>query len=65
MFIMRNAGNHAGVLRAAALQRGDKSTAVNVLTAFVAEVDAQTDKHLTSEAAALLKFNAQYLIAGL
>ena len=44
------------------LESGDSATARNILEAFVNEVEAQKDKHLTSEAYALLKFNAEYLI---
>jgi hypothetical protein len=40
----------------------DSVAARNILTAFVNEVEAQKDKHLTSEVYALLKFNAEYLI---
>jgi hypothetical protein len=47
------------------LQRGDTTAAKNSLQAFVNEVEAQNGKHLTSEAYALLKFNAQYLISKL
>ncbi len=41
---------------------GDTTAAKNVLNAFVSEVEAQNGKHLTSEAYALLKYNAEYLI---
>ena len=44
------------------LQDGDSLAARNMLKAFVNEVEAQKDKHLTSEAYALLKINAEYLI---
>ncbi|MDZ7262124.1 MAG: hypothetical protein ONB05_08475, partial [candidate division KSB1 bacterium] len=44
------------------LEKGKTKTAINVLQAFVNEVEAQKDKHLTSEAYALLKYNAEYLI---
>ncbi len=44
------------------LASSDSVAARNILEAFVNEVEAQKDKHLTSEAYALLKFNAQYLI---
>jgi hypothetical protein len=44
------------------LSKGDSAAARNILEAFVNEVEAQKDKHLTSEAYALLKFNAEYLI---
>lgn len=50
---------------AAALQRGDNNTAENVLGALINEVDAQAGKGLSSEAVALFKYNAQYLIAQL
>lgn len=46
----------------AKLVSGDSVAARNILEAFVSEVEAQKDKHLTSEAYALLKFNAEYLI---
>jgi hypothetical protein len=45
------------------LDRGNNKAAKNVLQAFVNEVEAQKDKHLTSEAYALLKFNAEYLLS--
>ncbi len=44
------------------LRKGKKQTAINELRAFLNEVEVQKDKHLTSEAYALLKFNAEYLI---
>ncbi len=44
------------------LASGDSTTAKNMLNAFVNEVEAQNGKHLTSEAYALLKYNAEYLI---
>jgi hypothetical protein len=44
------------------LEKGKTNTAINMLSAFLNEVEAQKDKHLTSEAYALLKFNAEYLI---
>jgi hypothetical protein len=47
------------------LQRGNNKAAKNMLEAFLNEVEAQKDKHLTSEAYALLKFNAEYLISKL
>ncbi|MBI3543389.1 MAG: hypothetical protein HY075_08980 [Deltaproteobacteria bacterium] len=40
----------------------DKATAKNTLNAFMNEVSAQNGKHLTSEAYALLYFNAQYAV---
>ncbi len=48
-----------------ALMKNDKTSAKNILIAFVNEVEAQKDKHLSSEAYALLKFNAEYLISKL
>src|SRR5437667_7519256 len=48
-----------------ALTRGNAKEAANKLTAFMHEVEAQQGKHLTSEAYALLFFNAQYLRAHL
>jgi len=47
------------------LQRGNNRAAKNVLEAFINEVEAQKEKHLSSEAYALLKFNAEYLISKL
>lgn len=44
------------------LAAGDSTAARNMLNAFVNEVEAQNGKHLTSEAYALLKYNAEYLI---
>jgi hypothetical protein len=44
------------------LAAGDTIAAKNMLNAFVNEVEAQNGKHLSSEAYALLKFNAEYLI---
>ena len=49
----------------AALTRGNDSAAVGPLNAFMNEVDAQAAKKISSEAVALLKFNAQYLITNL
>ncbi|MEW5767955.1 MAG: hypothetical protein AB1797_10090 [bacterium] len=43
------------------IQKGKIKTAKNILGAFINEVEAQKEKHLSSEAYALLKFNAQYL----
>jgi len=47
------------------LEHGNDKAAKNMLEAFLNEVEAQKDKHLTSEAYALLKFNAEYLISKL
>ncbi len=44
------------------LVSGDSTAAKNILNAFVNEVEAQKGKHLTSEAYALLKYNAEYLM---
>lgn len=44
------------------IAQGNTNTAKNILAAFISEVEAQKDKHLTSEAYGLLKYNAQYLI---
>lgn len=44
------------------LEAGDTKTARNILHAFINEVEAQNGKHLTSEAYALLYYNAKYLI---
>ena len=42
-------------------ERGQRHTAVNILNAFVHEVEAQTGKHITAEAAAILIRGAQYV----
>jgi uncharacterized protein YceK len=47
------------------LERGNNKAAKNMLEAFLNEVEAQKDKHLTSEAYALLKYNAEYLASKL
>lgn len=47
------------------LGQGDNGVAKNILNAFINDVEAQAGKHLTSEAYALLKFNALYLISNL
>jgi predicted acetyltransferase len=47
------------------LERGNNRAARNILAAFINEVEAQKEKHLSSEAYALLKFNAEYLISKL
>ncbi len=44
------------------LQKGNTTSAKNIIQAFINEVEAQKDKHLTSEAYALLKYNAEYLL---
>ncbi|MBU0474672.1 MAG: hypothetical protein KKF62_10970 [Bacteroidetes bacterium] len=44
------------------LEKGKPKQTINSLTAFINEVEAQNEKGLTSEAYALLKFNAEYLI---
>ena len=44
------------------LEQGNTTAAKNLLNAFINEVEAQKDKHLTSEAYGLLKYNVQYLI---
>ena len=41
----------------------DNLGAIKNLTAFVNEVDAQKDKHLSQEAWGVLKFNAEYIIS--
>ncbi len=51
-----NAAEHA-------LQRQENTTAKDVLSALLNEVAAQSGKHLSSEAVALLKFNTEYLIS--
>ncbi len=43
------------------IERGNINAARNILNAFINEVEAQNGHHLTSEAYALLKFNAEYL----
>lgn len=47
------------------LEKGNIKTAKNILNAFINEVEAQKGKHLSPEAYAVLKFNAQYLIDNL
>ena len=47
------------------IEQGNKNAAKNILGAFINEVEAQRDKHLTSEAYGLLKYNVQYLIGKL
>ncbi len=47
------------------LTQGDNTTVKNILGALINEVEAQAGKHLTSEAYALLKYNAAYLINNL
>ena len=44
------------------LEKGKIKNALNILNAFLNQVEAQKDKHLTSEAYALLRFNAEYLV---
>lgn len=44
------------------IAQGNTTAAKNILNAFINEVEAQKDKHLTSEAYGLLKYNVQYLI---
>ena len=44
------------------IKEGDKKAALNILNAFLSDVEAQQGKHLSSEAYALLYFNAKYLI---
>ena len=44
------------------LQKGNTKSASNIIQAFINEVEAQNGKHLTSEAYALLKYNAEYLL---
>jgi len=46
----------------AALARGNTKAAMNVLTAFINEVNAQSGKHITPEAAMLLVTDAQWII---
>lgn len=47
------------------IMQGNNNTAKNILEAFINEVEAQKDKHLTSEAYGLLKYNVEYLIGRL
>jgi len=47
------------------LEKDNITTAINGLKAFVNEVEAQKDKHLTSEAYALLKYNTEFLMGKL
>jgi len=47
------------------LERANNKAAKNILQAFINEVDAQKDNHLSSEAYALLKYNAEYLVSKL
>ena len=47
------------------IEQGNKNAAKNILGAFINEVEAQRDKHLTSEAYGLLKYNVEYLIGKL
>ncbi len=49
------------------LERGNNKSAMNILEAFVNEVEAlnKQGKQITSEAFALLKYNAEYLISQL
>lgn len=44
------------------LDKGKTKQAINHLNTFINEVNAQEGKHLSSEAYALLKYNAEYLI---
>jgi len=44
-----------------AYDRGQRHTAANILNAFVHEVEAQTGKHITAEAAAILIRGAQHI----
>ena len=44
------------------LDEGKTKQAVNIINAFINEVDAQKGKHINSEAYALLKYNAEYLV---
>ena len=48
-----------------AVQAGDNGAARNILNALLNEIEAQSGKHLTSEAVALLKFNTLFLIGKL
>lgn len=47
------------------LEQGNTNAAKNILEAFINEVEAQKDKHLTSEGYGLLKYNVEYLIGRL
>jgi len=46
----------------AQIEKGKTNIAVNQLNAFINEVEAQRNKHLTEEAYALLKYNVEYLV---
>ncbi len=54
-------------LRAAkeSLQKDKKETAANQLKAFINELNAQKGKHINENAWALLKANAEFIIAKL
>jgi hypothetical protein len=45
-----------------ALNKGQTGAAINVLNAFINEVIAQSGKHVTSEAAAILIADARWVI---
>jgi len=47
------------------LERDNTKTAKNVLQAFLNEVEVQKDKHLSSEAYALMKYNGEFLLSKL
>lgn len=47
------------------IEQGNTNAAKNILNAFLNEVEAQKDKHLTSEGYGLLKYNVEYLIGKL
>jgi hypothetical protein len=47
------------------LNKGQTNAAINKLNAFINEVQAQSGKHITTEAAALLVADAQWVIAHL
>jgi len=44
------------------LEKGQIHTVSNLLNAYINELDAQKEKHLTDEAYGLLKFNSEYLV---
>ena len=49
----------------AGVGRGKNNSAANVLQAFINQVTAQSGKHITTEAAALLIADAEWIIAHL
>jgi hypothetical protein len=65
-----NTGVYSSLLRLLeqvekAIDKGKITLAMNLLKAFIAEVQAQAGKHITAEAAAILIADAQWLLAHL